>query len=167
MPNAEAVMPDTKAPPRRRPLEPARQHREINAGPLAVIIQSDENGRLLSVTLPDKVPAGLTAAHLATVIAALDQHQLATESGPPFHRKVWAKLRTIPAGKTLTYGRIAAALGNPRASRAVGQACGANPLLLTIPCHRVVGVNGLGGFACGLAWKKKLLELEASCPPGR
>ena len=145
--------------------KPALRRGQITAGPLTVLIESDESGRLHSVTLPQKIPAKLSAANLASVIAELDRHALAIESAPPFHRKVWAKLRTIRSGRTLTYGRIAAELGNPRASRAVGQACGANPLLLVIPCHRVVATAGLGGFALGLAWKKKLIELETEARP--
>lgn len=81
--------------------------------------------------------------------------------GPDFHRKVWKALLRIPAGRTRTYGDIARTIGHPRAARAVGQACGANPLPLVIPCHRVTAANGrLGGFSCGLPWKKLLLECE-------
>lgn len=67
-------------------------------------------------------------------------------SGTPFQRRVWERIAAIPAGTTRTYGEIAGELKN--APRAVGQACGANPLPLVCPCHRVVGANaGLGGFA--------------------
>ena len=62
----------------------------------------------------------------------------------------------IPYGETRTYGQIAAAAGDPRASRAVGGAVGANPVLIAIPCHRVVAKGGIGGFSCGL-WRKKIL----------
>lgn len=65
--------------------------------------------------------------------------------GTPFQRRVWAALARIPRGETRTYGALAAALGS--AARAVGQACGANPLPVVVPCHRVVGRSGLGGFA--------------------
>ncbi len=84
-------------------------------------------------------------------------------TGTPFQRQVWAQLRQIPYGETRTYGEIAAALGNPKASRAVGAACGRNDILLLIPCHRVVGKNGaLTGFSAagGLAAKEYLLRLE-------
>ena len=81
--------------------------------------------------------------------------------GTPFQQRVWRALQQIPYGTTRTYGEIAAAVGNPRASRAVGMACNKNPLLLIVPCHRVVGVNGkLIGFAYGTAAKRWLLELE-------
>ncbi|MCD8160016.1 MAG: methylated-DNA--[protein]-cysteine S-methyltransferase [Clostridiales bacterium] len=85
---------------------------------------------------------------------------LATE-GTPFQQAVWAALRAIPYGETRTYGQIAAAVGRPKAARAVGGACHANPLLIVTPCHRVVGSGGaLTGFACGLAAKEQLLALE-------
>jgi O-6-methylguanine DNA methyltransferase len=80
--------------------------------------------------------------------------------GTEFQRAVWKEIRKIPRGQTRTYGEIAAAIGRPNAVRAVGSACGANPIPLWIPCHRVVAKNGLGGFGSGLPWKKMLLELE-------
>ena len=81
--------------------------------------------------------------------------------GTPFQQRVWHALQQIPYGTTRTYGEIAAAIGNPRASRAVGMACNKNPLLLIVPCHRVVGANGkLVGFAYGTEAKRWLLELE-------
>lgn len=79
-----------------------------------------------------------------------------------FQKAVWRVLRTIPYGETRTYKWVAEKAGRPCAARAVGQAVGANPLPLIIPCHRVVAVNGPGGYAGGLALKKKLLELEAA-----
>jgi O-6-methylguanine DNA methyltransferase len=83
--------------------------------------------------------------------------------GTPFQRAVWAKLLAIPYGKTRTYGDIAAELGKPRAARAVGTACGANPIPILVPCHRIVGGNGsLGGFGGGVRMKHDLLELERS-----
>jgi methylated-DNA-[protein]-cysteine S-methyltransferase len=67
-------------------------------------------------------------------------------AGTPFQRRVWAEIATIPSGETHTYGQLARSLGN--AARAVGQACGANPYPLVVPCHRVVATGGgLGGFA--------------------
>ncbi|MCX7825279.1 MAG: methylated-DNA--[protein]-cysteine S-methyltransferase [Verrucomicrobiae bacterium] len=81
----------------------------------------------------------------------------------PFQRAVWRALRRIPYGQTRSYAQIARAIGRPRAFRAVGAACGSNPLPLLIPCHRVVASNGgIGGFACGLRWKKYLLSLETA-----
>ena len=135
--------------------------RRITAGPLTVVIETDETGRLHSVNLPKRIPAGLSPGHLSSVLGELDQAILAVDDSPPFHRKVWLRMRKIPWGSTLTYGGMAAAIGHPRASRAVGQACAANPLALVIPCHRVLGTRNLGGFAWGLAWKAKLLEIES------
>jgi len=81
--------------------------------------------------------------------------------GTVFQRKVWDELRRIPRGETRTYAEIARAIGAPRAVRAVGSACGANPVAVVIPCHRAVRTDGgLGGYAWGLPRKKKLLALE-------
>jgi methylated-DNA-[protein]-cysteine S-methyltransferase len=82
--------------------------------------------------------------------------------GTEFQKKVWRHLRRIPFGKTRSYGDIARTVGSPRASRAVGAACGKNPLSIVVPCHRVVGANGaLTGFGGGLETKAELLALEA------
>ena len=82
-------------------------------------------------------------------------------AGTEFQQQVWRAISEIPPGQTKTYGELAKAIGRPNAVRAVGSACGKNPLPLFIPCHRVVGSNGgLGGFSCGLPWKELLLTLE-------
>lgn len=79
----------------------------------------------------------------------------------PFRRRVWAELRRIPRGATRSYGEVADELGKRRAARAVGGACGANPVPVLIPCHRVLAANGrLGGFSGGLDWKRRLLAIE-------
>ena len=81
--------------------------------------------------------------------------------GTPFQQAVWAQLRKIPYGEVRTYGQLAAALGNPKAGRAVGSACHRNPLCIVVPCHRVIGADGsLTGYAEGLDIKEYLLELE-------
>jgi len=78
-----------------------------------------------------------------------------------FSVRVWREIAKIPRGEVRSYARIAKALRKPSAFRAVGQACGKNPVPLVIPCHRVVASNGaIGGFSGDLAWKRKLLELE-------
>jgi AraC family transcriptional regulator, regulatory protein of adaptative response / methylated-DNA-[protein]-cysteine methyltransferase len=81
--------------------------------------------------------------------------------GTVFQRRVWDELRRIPRGETRTYRDIARAIGAPAAVRAVGSACGANPVALVVPCHRAVRTDGgLGGYAWGLSRKKRLLALE-------
>ena len=82
-------------------------------------------------------------------------------SQPRFRQKVLNLLQRIPYGRVRSYGWIARKLGNPSAMRAVGGACGANPVPLLVPCHRVVAADGsLGGFSGGLKIKKRLLRLE-------
>lgn len=82
--------------------------------------------------------------------------------GTPFQRRVWTALMEIPRGRCATYGGLARTLElPPNSARAVGLACGANPLPVLIPCHRVVSATGdLTGFSAGLPWKRALLELE-------
>ncbi|NKE07127.1 methylated-DNA--[protein]-cysteine S-methyltransferase [Bacillus selenatarsenatis] len=81
--------------------------------------------------------------------------------GTPFQEAVWAALGEIPYGETYTYSDIAAKIGKPAAVRAVGTAIGANPVLITVPCHRVIGKNGaITGYRGGIAMKQHLLELE-------
>jgi AraC family transcriptional regulator, regulatory protein of adaptative response / methylated-DNA-[protein]-cysteine methyltransferase len=81
--------------------------------------------------------------------------------GTVFQRRVWDELRRIPRGETRTYREIARAIGAPDAVRAVGSACGANPVALAIPCHRAVRTDGgMGGYAWGVQRKRKLLALE-------
>ncbi len=82
-------------------------------------------------------------------------------AGTPFQKRVWSILTSIPAGRTLSYGEIAEKLKSPAAARAVGGACGANPIPVIVPCHRVLAANRkLGGFSGGLDWKRKLLAAE-------
>ncbi len=82
--------------------------------------------------------------------------------GTAFQQRVWAALREIPPGETRSYGELAASLGNPKASRAVGGANGANNIAVLIPCHRVIAANGsLGGYAYGEEIKRELLKRES------
>jgi len=80
--------------------------------------------------------------------------------GTPFQRKVWRRMCRIPYGRTMAYGELARAIGSPGAARAVGSACGHNPVALIVPCHRVVAAGGLGGFGSGRAMKRKMLRHE-------
>lgn len=83
--------------------------------------------------------------------------------GTDFQKQVWQALLKIPFGETRSYKQIAEAIGNPKAVRAVGMANNKNPLLIVVPCHRVIGANGkLVGYAVGLDKKEYLLRLEGS-----
>lgn len=116
--------------------------------------------RLVAGNAPQPLTAALDA-YFAGDIAALDMLETET-NGTPFQRSVWAALRTIGPGETLSYGALAARIGSPSASRAVGLANGANPVAIVVPCHRVIGSTGaLTGFGGGLERKKWLLAHEA------
>jgi len=85
--------------------------------------------------------------------------------GTSFQASVWRGLRDVPAGRTTFYGALARAIGAPGAARAVGAACGANPIWLAIPCHRAIGNDGhLTGYAGGLERKRWLLAHEGALP---
>lgn len=102
------------------------------------------------------------AAYFAGDLAALDRLSVAG-IGSDFQRRVWAALRAIPAGETRSYGQLAAAIGQPSASRAVGLANGANPIGIVVPCHRVIGSGGaLTGYAGGVERKAWLLRHEGA-----
>jgi methylated-DNA-[protein]-cysteine S-methyltransferase len=106
------------------------------------------------------------AAYFEGDVTALDDIPVQT-NGSKFQRQVWTALRSIPPGTTTTYGQLAAAIGAPTASRAVGLANGANPIALVVPCHRVIGANrSLTGYAGGLARKAWLLRHEAEAGGG-
>lgn len=82
-------------------------------------------------------------------------------SGTEFQKRVWSVMRQIASGRTISYAEIAADIKKPGAARAVGGACGANPIPVLVPCHRVLAANRkLGGFSGGLDWKRKLLARE-------
>lgn len=83
--------------------------------------------------------------------------------GTLFQQRVWNTLRTIPYGQTISYAQLATAVESPKGFRAVGSANGKNPIPIIVPCHRVVQTGGgLGGFSCGVAYKRRLLDLEQS-----
>ena len=130
-----------------------------------VTLKLDNSGKVIALALPllNKEPRKpFSASDFQTLEALTVRHSaVETPDGTPFQQAVWNELKNIPRGQTRTYGEIAAAIGHPRAARAVGSACGANPLPLFIPCHRAVAATGPGGFSCGLPWKKLLLKLEA------
>jgi len=85
--------------------------------------------------------------------------------GTPFQQRVWSELRALRCGESVTYAELARRAGCPRAVRAVAQACGANPIAVLIPCHRVIATNGaLSGYRWGVARKQALLEREGVFP---
>jgi AraC family transcriptional regulator of adaptative response/methylated-DNA-[protein]-cysteine methyltransferase len=106
----------------------------------------------------------LTKAALDRALAGEDLGRLPPfdfSSGTAFQERVWQTLRRIGPGRTWSYGQVAAAMGRPKAVRAVGGACGANPIPVFVPCHRVVAAgHKLGGFSGGLQWKRLLLARE-------
>lgn len=151
---------------------------ETSLGPMLVAatdkgvccLSFDEGDKELRARFPK---AGLVrggeafAELLAEVVKAVEQPQLDNAhipldvKGTAFQQRVWQQLRAIPAGETRSYGELAAALGNPNASRAVGGANGANNIAVLIPCHRVIQADGsLGGYAYGTKIKAELLKRE-------
>ena len=146
-------------------------------GVCAVFLGDDE--QQLKAELEERFPAaefgGEASSHLDTglraVQAAMGEHPAALDlpldlRATAFQARVWEALKAIPAGETRTYAQVAAAIGTPAAVRAVGTACGANPVSLLIPCHRVVGSNGkLTGYRWGIERKRRLLALEKAAPP--
>jgi len=119
--------------------------------------------RFRSVRVEEGDPLGLAAHFRAYFRGALDAlDDLAVDTGgTPFQRRVWSVLRTIPAGRTLSYLEVARRVEAPEAVRAVGAANGANPVAIVVPCHRVIGANGsLTGYGGGLERKRWLLAHE-------
>ena len=117
---------------------------------------------------PGTAPEPLTAAlgrYFAGDLSAIDAVEVRT-AGTSFQREVWAALRGIPYGTTISYADLARRIGRPDAVRAVGLANGANPVGVVVPCHRVVGANGsLTGYGGGLERKRWLLDHEANLLP--
>ncbi|MBM3877889.1 MAG: methylated-DNA--[protein]-cysteine S-methyltransferase [Verrucomicrobia bacterium] len=105
-----------------------------------------------------------TRAALDDGLAGRDPRELPPldlAAGTDFQRRVWRELLKIPSGRTRSYGEVASRLGKPGAARAVGAACGANPVPVLVPCHRVLASNRtLGGFSGGVNWKQRLLAAE-------
>lgn len=124
---------------------------------------------------PIRTWARTARAALETALAGRTPDRLPPldEAGTDFQRAVWRALRAIPAGEVRTYGEVAREIGGQTAlARAVGQACGRNPIPVLTPCHRVVATGGkLGGFSGGLDWKRRLLNAESASaravPSGR
>jgi O-6-methylguanine DNA methyltransferase len=108
--------------------------------------------------------ANLVQAYFAGKPVRFDS-ALDLRAGTSFQKKVWDFLRNIPHGQTRSYRDVARGIGRPHSFRAVGRACGSNPVGIIIPCHRVINTDGkMGGFSGGLRSKKYLLRLEGSRP---
>lgn len=123
--------------------------------------------QLTECTMPPPVAAWAerVAALLQGARDDLGDVPLALDAVPPFNARVYALARRIPPGKTMTYGEMAAALGEPGAARAVGQALGHNPFAPVVPCHRILAANGrAGGFSAGggAATKMRMLDIEGA-----
>jgi methylated-DNA-[protein]-cysteine S-methyltransferase len=139
--------------------------------PIGTLTLAEEGGKLRALSFgdlpgePRKDPRGFRALLLAYFggdLAALAKFPVEAH-GTPFQQLVWAELRRIPLGSTLTYGELAARLGKPGASRAVGLANGQNPIAIVVPCHRVIGAGGkLTGYGGGLDRKRWLLRHEGA-----
>jgi len=123
----------------------------------------------------DCVPAGVqrvldrVLALLAGEAVDLADIPLDLDAASDFHRRVYEVARTIPPGRTMTYGEIARRLGVPHEAREVGQALGKNPVAIIVPCHRVLGADGrMGGFSAngGVSTKRRMLEIEGAAEVG-
>lgn len=147
------------------------QFYEFKVGRLAIC---SENNRITEICLADSFKAtdyefyeSNTIKEAAKELRAYFNKELKTFSvpiklnGTDFQKKVWQELKNIPYGQTRSYKEIAIALNNDFAFRAVGGACNKNPILIMIPCHRVIGSDKKPvGFACGIEMKEHLLNLE-------
>jgi methylated-DNA-[protein]-cysteine S-methyltransferase len=132
------------------------------------------DGGICHISFTNEIPSGWTrndrhpllreAARQLTRYfeGRLQEFELPLEmSGTPFQRKVWDTLLGIPYGEVISYAQLAGRVGSPRGFRAVGAANGKNPIPIIVPCHRVINTGGgLGGYSCGLPYKRRLLELE-------
>jgi AraC family transcriptional regulator of adaptative response/methylated-DNA-[protein]-cysteine methyltransferase len=112
----------------------------------------------------DDALTAVVADVLARIEGRAPDHEVPLDvQGTAFQRRVWEELRRIPLGETRTYGDVAASIGSPGASRAVGSACGANPVPVIVPCHRVVpATGGIGNYGLGPHRKRRHLEREGA-----
>ena len=134
----------------------------------AILWGAEDAARIASIDEDDLVEG--TTPVLDRAVSQLDEYFAGTRRefdlpldpfGTPFQQSAWMVLRTIPYGKTISYGQQAQQLGDPNKARAVGAANGKNPLSIVVPCHRVIGSTGhLTGFAAGLDIKSWLLDHE-------
>ncbi|MER5179298.1 methylated-DNA--[protein]-cysteine S-methyltransferase [Streptomyces sp. NPDC002896] len=139
----------------------------LTDGVLSGLYMTSQRHRPAEESFGDRDDTAFAFAEIATQLKAYFAGELKEFTlpldlhGTPFQRTVWEQLREIPYGETRSYGELAEALGNPKASRAVGLANGRNPVGIIVPCHRVVGANGsLTGYGGGLERKQQLLDFE-------
>lgn len=139
--------------------------------PIGIIEIVIENNTLISLKIADKFEKTEKETNfIKDVKMQLDEYFSGRRKifdirinpeGTEFQKRVWSELQKIPYGKTKSYSEIAAEIGNQNAQRAIGNSCNKNPIMIIIPCHRVVSKNNnLCGFAYGSAIKQKLLNLE-------
>lgn len=142
--------------------------------PIGRLAALEEDGALAYFGRPEELPEG--AERIETPLIAKLREEIGEYfagkrktfhipldlgSGTPWRRKCWEGLMSIPYGETRTYSWLASFAGNPKGARAAGGSCHANPVLILIPCHRVLGADGsLTGFGAGMDVKQKLLALE-------
>lgn len=143
-------------------------------GLIASVFPLDSREDALSEVGGAELPEGDLSARAAEQLAAFFSEQpadldfpLDLRGVPEFTAKAMCEIARIPWGATRTYGEIAALVGNPKASRAIGQVNARNPLAPFVPCHRVLGSEGLHGYAGGLPLKQRLLDLEQRVPAPR
>jgi O-6-methylguanine DNA methyltransferase len=138
-------------------------HALYSAAGLAELRFPGEDASITPEEVPQSWHADTTAAVQSILLGKAPRRlpPLDLRTHTAFRQQVWAELLRIPLGQTASYSEIAERLGNRGATRAVGGACGANPIPLIIPCHRVLAAGQrIGGFSGGISWKRKLLVLE-------
>jgi methylated-DNA-[protein]-cysteine S-methyltransferase len=155
-----------------RPAIAAGRYFDLVPTPLGVVaVAVDGSGRLVEIRLDGARPEGVRDMHsCAAARQQLEEYFAGTRRvftlellphGTAFQQRVWRALQAIPFGTLRNYGDIARAIGQPNATRAVGQANGRNPLPIVVPCHRVIASDGtIGGYTGGLGIKHRLLALE-------
>ena len=139
--------------------------------PVGILTITEEDGFITGIQAGAEGGSSRETVLLAEAVRELNEYFAGTRKtfelplaarGTVFQKRVWDALCRIPYGKTASYRDIAEAVGNPRGFRAVGNANGKNPLLIVVPCHRVIAADGsLGGYSAGLDIKKFLLEHES------
>ena len=154
----------------------------VELGEQHEVLMESAVSRFNQVVACDQLESSLAGSDLATshwglakqVVEMVDQSKTAEAdfpldlSGTNFQKLVWEGLRSIPFGKTTTYQKLAMQIGRPTSVRAVANACGANPVAVLIPCHRVLRTDGgIGGYRWGVAHKRTLLSIEQSVPDDR